>query len=104
MSLIYNNRTGCYIYKKNTSNVPSNVPSNVTPIDLTTPPANLTEAHQMILGSNNLVTHHSTNIKVKKPRIWLLTSAAEGVYWDEIERGFTDAIKILRSQLKRRDL
>ena len=100
MSLVYNNRTGCYIYKKITTNVPTNVPSNVTPIDLTTPPANLTEAHQMILGSNNLVTHHSTNIKVKKPRIWLLTSAAEGVYWDEIERGFTDAIKILRSQIK----
>ena len=40
------------------------------------------------------------DVQLKKPRVWFLTSTGEGLYWDDIENGFKDAVKILKDKLK----
>jgi hypothetical protein len=40
------------------------------------------------------------DVHLKKPRVWFLTSAGQGLYWDDVENGFKDAVKILKSKLE----
>ena len=58
------------------------------------------DATKIVNSVSDLVSDKSTIKNLKKPVVWFLTSAGEGLYWDDIEKGFFDAITILRNNIK----